>query len=77
MMTYEQFCDIRNRIKAHAESKTRWYDGEKYTDPQGNWYASCDGGYNQYLFYAGEKWTCSTRWVDGKYVEIIEKKEVQ
>lgn len=56
-MTFEDFDTIATRIKYNLSSvKSNWYDGHRYTDPQGNWYGWTDGGYCEYLFYAGEEW---------------------
>lgn len=71
-MTLEQFYNLKNRIKSDKGSvKTNWYDGHKWTDPQGNWYGWTDCGYCQYIFYAGEKYTCRTLCIDGKTQEVM------
>ncbi len=57
IITNEVFESLKKRIKEDAGSvKTNWYDGHKWTDPQGNWYGWTDCGYCEYLFYAGDKW---------------------
>ncbi len=68
-MKTEIFEALKNRIQTDKDSeKINWYDGEKQTDPQGNWYGWTDGGNYEYLFYAGMKWE---RHIDYKGEEMI------
>lgn len=56
-MTVETFKYLRDMIKNNPHSeKTKYYDGHKWTDPQGNWYGWSDCGYSETIFYAGDEW---------------------
>lgn len=56
-ITVETFKYLRDMIKNNPHSeKTNWYDGQKWTDPQGNWYGWTDCGFCEYVFYAGTEW---------------------
>lgn len=56
-MTNGVFDNLRNRMKNDPNAvKSPFYDGTKWTDPQGNWYAWESCGYIEYVFYAGTTW---------------------
>lgn len=68
-MDNKTFNEIVKRIKTDPNVQiTKFYDGNKYTDPQGNWYGWTDCGYVEHLFYAGDEWTRRTL-ADGQRTE--------
>lgn len=74
-MTLEQFYEISKRIRNNGELVSACSVGRLWEDLSGNWYAACEAGYNEYLFYAGDLWTVKTRYVGNEIVTSEPEKD--